>query len=431
MAVANIAPQLGCVSQYSDALVSQRGKQCQKSWDQFDEYGSLSPRYVQQVSGKTKDYRLEKYKSKFLISEVPTLWNLRTDIKKSLKDNSDAPEARHGTFPKTYTGSMRKAKLHSTRPRKNGCSRLRKQKSRRKESLWWIPERVCIWSARHTLTLLSWRQWGHQEVRRRWWRPTARCEQEKKPRCTSKNWTYSSTLCFLKKLPQFLHWGNSVRTMGIHTTGPAVKNHISPKWQEHWLQYIQLCSICRPWFIDEFLNNIHTLTSSTSSLQDYVISTDSPAAEKSRSKSAESRGNPLHKPAKIERTNKHEGDEEVQSDLLPDLPDWPRVQRELEGSCLEPRGDPSPGDAATSSSSYELPMEPRAKVEPGSGKHSVSARILRRTQNCDICLKTKITRASCRRCAGTLVPRAENFGDLIAADHKVLSEGSGSHNNHR
>ena len=51
--------------------------------------------------------------------------------------------------------------------------------------------------------------------------------------------------------------------------------------------------------------------------------------------------------------------------------------------------------------------------------------------NCDICLKTKITRASCRRRAGTVVPRAEHFGDLITADHKVLNEESESRNNHR
>ena len=50
---------------------------------------------------------------------------------------------------------------------------------------------------------------------------------------------------------------------------------------------------------------------------------------------------------------------------------------------------------------------------------------------CDTCLKTKITRASCRRRAGTVVPRAEHFGDLITADHKGLSEENESRNNHR
>ena len=43
----------------------------------------------------------------------------------------------------------------------------------------------------------------------------------------------------------------------------------------------------------------------------------------------------------------------------------------------------------------------------------------------------KITRAPCRRRIGGVVPRAENFGDLITAHHKFLSEGCESRNNHR
>ena len=109
---------------------------CKKSWDRFEEYGSLSPRYVKQVSGKRKYPHSEKCKSKFLLSEVPTLWNLRTGPKKRLNDNSDAPEARHGTLPKTFSSSKTKTSLHSTRPQKNRYSLLCQQKSRRKESLW-------------------------------------------------------------------------------------------------------------------------------------------------------------------------------------------------------------------------------------------------------------------------------------------------------
>ena len=44
---------------------------------------------------------------------------------------------------------------------------------------------------------------------------------------------------------------------------------------------------------------------------------------------------------------------------------------------------------------------------------------------------TKLTRAPCRRCTGGAVSRAENFGDLITADHRVLSEVCESRNNHR
>ena len=43
---------------------------------------------------------------------------------------------------------------------------------------------------------------------------------------------------------------------------------------------------------------------------------------------------------------------------------------------------------------------------------------------------TKIARAPCRRNGGA-VPRAENLGDLITADHKVFSDNCESRNNHR
>ena len=51
--------------------------------------------------------------------------------------------------------------------------------------------------------------------------------------------------------------------------------------------------------------------------------------------------------------------------------------------------------------------------------------------NCEICQRTKITRAPFRRRIGGAVLRAENVGDLITADHKVLSDNCESRNNHR
>ena len=62
---------------------------------------------------------------------------------------------------------------------------------------------------------------------------------------------------------------------------------------------------------------------------------------------------------------------------------------------------------------------------------TVYLRIFPKDPNCEICLKTQITRASCRTRANAVVPQAENFRDLITADHKVLSEESESRNNHR
>ena len=47
---------------------------------------------------------------------------------------------------------------------------------------------------------------------------------------------------------------------------------------------------------------------------------------------------------------------------------------------------------------------------------------LPKDRNCEVCLRTKMTRAPCRRRTGDALHRAEKFGDLITADHKVLYE---------
>ena len=75
-------------------------------------------------------------------------------------------------------------------------------------------------------------------------------------------------------------------------------------------------------------------------------------------------------------------------------------------------------------------LEPTPARSADLGKHSVYTHIPE-DRNCEICKRTKITRALCRRRISGAVPRAEKFGHLITADHKVLSEGCESRNNHR
>ena len=82
------------------------------------------------------------------------------------------------------------------------------------------------------------------------------------------------------------------------------------------------------------------------------------------------------------------------------------------------------------SSSHEVSVEPTTKRREDLGKHSVYTHF-RKDRNCEICKRTKITRDPCRRRNGEAVPRAANFGDLITADHKVLSDNCESRNNHR
>ena len=82
------------------------------------------------------------------------------------------------------------------------------------------------------------------------------------------------------------------------------------------------------------------------------------------------------------------------------------------------------------SSSHELSFKPTSTRSEDLGKHSVYTNIFE-DRNCEICQRTKFTRAPCRRRIGGAVLRADNFGDLITADHKVLSERYESRNNHR
>ena len=75
-------------------------------------------------------------------------------------------------------------------------------------------------------------------------------------------------------------------------------------------------------------------------------------------------------------------------------------------------------------SSREPSLEPLRSVDLG--EHSIP-----NDRNCEICQRPKITRAPFRRRMGGAVPRAENFGDLMTADHKVLIDNCESRNNHR
>ena len=60
-------------------------------------------------------------------------------------------------------------------------------------------------------------------------------------------------------------------------------------------------------------------------------------------------------------------------------------------------------------------------------KNTVFTLTFRKTE---IATSAKITRAPCRRRTGEALLRAEKFGDLIKADHKVLNEGCESRDHH-
>ena len=128
---------------------------------------------------------------------------------------------------------------------------------------------------------------------------------------------------------------------------------------------------------------------------------------------------------KIPKTNKKESTTERSDPLDSEIPEWLQEFKEnLVDDEIPVHRD------SHASSSHEVSSEPTSKRREELGKHSVYTHFLE-DRNCEICQRTKITRAPCRRRNGGAVLRAENFGDLITADHKVLSENCESRHNHR
>ena len=128
---------------------------------------------------------------------------------------------------------------------------------------------------------------------------------------------------------------------------------------------------------------------------------------------------------KMQKPNKKKTTIERGNPLNSEIPEWLQEFREI----LVDDEIPAHGDSY-GSSSHEDSLEPTFKRREDLGKHSVYTHFSQ-DRNCEICKRTKITRAPCRRRNGEAVPRAEKFGDLITADHKVLSDNCESRNNHR
>ena len=121
---------------------------------------------------------------------------------------------------------------------------------------------------------------------------------------------------------------------------------------------------------------------------------------------------------KFQNQIKNEDHDLERRDLLhSDIPEWLQEFREN----LVDDGVPERRDSHASSS-HEPSSEPAPTRSADLGKHIVYTHFPE-DRNCEICQRTEITRVPCRRRNGEAVPRAENFGALMTADHKVLSEG--------
>ena len=118
VAIVKSVSQLGCVSQDSDALVSQgrmsRRNPMQKVLVPIQRVRFTKSTLCQASLREKKGPSLRKVNVKVLRFEGSPM--------NRLKDSSDVPEARLGILPKIFAISEKKTRLHSTFPRRNGYS---------------------------------------------------------------------------------------------------------------------------------------------------------------------------------------------------------------------------------------------------------------------------------------------------------------------
>ena len=115
----------------------------------------------------------------------------------------------------------------------------------------------------------------------------------------------------------------------------------------------------------------------------------------------------------IPKTNKKETTIARENPLHSDNSEIPEWLQEFRENLVDDE-IPLQGDSHASSS-HEASLEPIYMRREELGQHNVHTHFPK-DRNCEICERTKITRAPCRRRKGEAVPRADNFGDLITAD---------------
>ena len=221
-----IVPQLGCVSQDSEAWFLKEGNSPEET--QAESFGINSTgtihslRYVKQVSEKIKNIALEKYKVKTHHHRSPTLWNLRTELKKILKDKSDGARGKVWNLARNIHKLKEKDKTTFYSPAEEwimpAASTIKPE------------EREFVVESRASMHTVSKKDLDSAELE------TMRISKNPTTVMTANGevQTREEATVYVKELDfegtaAVLSLGKLCEVMGFLTTGPLVKNHISPK----------------------------------------------------------------------------------------------------------------------------------------------------------------------------------------------------------
>ena len=324
---------------------------------------------------------------------------------------------------------------HSSHLRKIGAC-LHQILYLRNENLLSTPVRQCIWSAKRTWVMLKWILWRKS------------CSPTIVITANGEVQTHEEATVYVKELDIFLTMKVLENTPAVLTLGKLCdENGYSYEWINGKKTLLITNGIRIKCNTENFVPIVVPGLSSSSSGSSST--SKKPSRQESHSSSSSSTSSSSPTVSEIQIREREDGNS---SDISPvqvstsvddrsgqpeettiergnsfnsEIPEWLQEFREnLVDDEIPVHGD------SHASSSHEASLEPTIKRREDLGKHSAYTHFPK-DRNCEICKRTKITRAPCRRRKGEAVPRADNFGDLITADHKVLSDNCESRNNHR
>ena len=297
----------------------------------------------------------------------------------------------------------------------------------RKENMLSTLERRCTWSAKRTWILLKWILWRRREVLRQS-NSQRRSADAWRRHSLSKNGIYSWQWKSSRMRQQFYRSDSFAMNTDTHTSGSTVRNHTSLKtgfghsatqrtsfrsWfqacqrvlppvfplQHPWhLQGRRLIILHlpqgrlphQPWLCQATVRLEHGKTCVWWSPVQYLCQVNM-----LKGKNGETRCGLTSKNPKPNKNEDH--DLERWDPLYSDIPErLQEVRENLVGHRVPEHRD------SHASSSHEPSLEPMRCVDLGN--HSIKTHFPK-DRNCEICQRTKITRAPCRR--RIVVPRAE------------------------
>ena len=286
---------------------------CQKSCDRFEKYGSLSLRYVKQVSGKKRTIAWKKVKN--LHQRSPYAMKFEDRSQEETERQQRCVRGKAWNLAKNMWKLKEKDQVAFYSPAKEWILLTASIKEPK--------EREFVVDSGASMHMVSKRGLNSAELetmrmpRNPTTMMTANDEVQTREEATVcvKEWDLFVTVMLLEETPAVLSLGKLCEDHGyIYHWTSGQKPHLTQNGKNI------KCNISNyvPFVVPGLSTSSSTSSSpasSTSSAQDSVV------PGRSGSTSEELRGNPIHNPTETENKNKNEGREEVQSDLLRDLPD--------------------------------------------------------------------------------------------------------------